>query len=185
MGSLIRKRHALTHRNTFSMNYKSKIQLAYRLVIDSNSTFVWDKYVFEDTFQEYLLQHQQFNSKENPKETFRELLAENEKASKLHYLVGIAAANYVQQLKGNLYRITDALGNNYFPFINYRLDIINTDISDMSKHKIGITFYSPIFTYLGTIDNHYLLSKNTDDTTEFETFMLAMQTHLSVCFLKE
>jgi len=167
------------------MNYKSKIQLAYRLVIDSNSTFVWDKYVFEDTYQEYLLQHQQFNSKENPKNTFRELLAENEKASQLHYLVGIAANNYVQQLKGNFYRITDILGNTYFPFINYRLDIINTDTTDISKHKIGITFYSPFLTYLGMINEHFLLSKNTDESTEFETFIIANQNHLSISYLKE
>ncbi len=167
------------------MNYKSKIQLAYRLVIDSNSTFVWDKYVFEDTYQEYLLQHQQFNSKENPKKTFRELLADNEKAEKLHYLVGIAAANYAQQLKGNLYRVTDILGNNYFPFINYRLDIINTDIEDISKHKIGITFYSPLLTYLGMVGNHYLLSKNTEESNEFETFMMTAQSGLSVCYLKD
>ncbi|MES2240759.1 MAG: hypothetical protein V4497_10940 [Bacteroidota bacterium] len=167
------------------MNYKSKIRLAYRLVIDNSSTFVWDKYVFEDSFQEYLLQHQQFNSKENPKNTFRELLAENEKAAQLHYLVGISANNYVEQLKGNLYRITDALGNNYFPFTSYRFDIINTDCTDITKHKIGITFYSPLLTYLGMVDGHFLLSKNTEDSNEFETFMLATQTHLSVCYLKE
>ena len=167
------------------MNYKSKIRLAYRLVIDNSSTFVWDKYVFEDTYQEYLLQHQQFNSKENPKNTFRELLSENEKAVQLHYLVGISADNYVQQLKGNLYRITDILGNNYFPFTNYRFDIINTDITDISKHKIGITFYSPLLTYLGMIDNHFLLSKNTGESNEFETFMIAAQANLSVCYLKE
>lgn len=167
------------------MNYKSKIRLAYRLVIDNSSTFVWDKYVFEDTYQEYLLQHQQFNSKENPKNTFRELLSENEKAVQLHYLVGISADNYVQQLKGNLYRITDILGNNYFPFTNYRFDIINTDITDISKHKIGITFYSPLLTYLGVIDNHFLLSKNTGESNEFETFMIAAQANLSVCYLKE
>ena len=167
------------------MNYKSKIRLAYRLVIDSSSTFVWDKYVFEDSFQEYLLKHQEFNSKENPKNTFRELLAENEKAVQLHYLVGISANNYVEQLKGNLYRITDVLGNNYFPFTNYRFDIINTDCTDISKHKIGITFYSPLLTYLGMVDNHFLLSKNTDDASEFETFMLATQPHLSICQLKE
>ncbi|GGA69052.1 hypothetical protein GCM10008015_07260 [Flavobacterium palustre] len=166
------------------MNYKSKIRLAYRLVIDNSSTFVWDKYVFEDTYQEYLLQHQQFNSKENPQNTFRELLSENEKAVQLHYLVGISADNYVQQLKGNLYRITDILGNNYFPFTNYRFDIINTDITDISKHKIGITFYSPLLTYLGMIDNHFLLSKNTEESNEFETFMIA-QANLSVCYLKE
>lgn len=167
------------------MNYKFKIQLAYRLVIDKDSAFVWDKYVFEDTFQEYLLQHQQFNSKENPLKTFRELLAENEKATQLHYLTGIAAANYVQQLKGNFYRVTDALGNSYFPFINYRLDIINTDIMDINKHKIGITFYSPLLTYLGMVDNHFLLSKNTDNSNEFETFMIPAQANLSVCYLKE
>jgi hypothetical protein len=167
------------------MNYKSKIRLAYRLVIDNSSTFVWDKYVFEDSFQEYLLQHQQFNSKENPKNTFRELLAEIEKSVQLHYLVGISANNYVEQLKGNLYRITDILGNNYFPFTNYRFDIINTDITDITKHKIGITFYSPLLTYLGMVDNHFLLSKNTDDSDEFETFMLAAQANLSVCYLKE
>lgn len=167
------------------MNYKSKIRLAYRLVIDNSSTFVWDKYVFEDSFQEYLLQHQQFNSKENPKNTFRELLSENEKASQLHYLVGISANNYVEQLKGNLYRITDILGNNYFPFTNYRFDIINTDSTDITKHKIGITFYSPLLTYLGMVDNHFLLSKNTDDSNEFETFMIASQANLAVCYLKE
>lgn len=167
------------------MNYKSKIRLAYRLVIDNSSTFVWDKYVFEDSFQEYLLQHQQFNSKENPKNTFRELLAENEKSAQLHYLVGISANNYVEQLKGNLYRITDILGNNYFPFTNYRFDIINTDITDITKHKIGITFYSPLLTYLGMVDNHFLLSKNSVDSDEFETFMLAAQANLSVCYLKE
>lgn len=167
------------------MNYKSKIRLAYRFEIDQSATLTWDKYVFEDTYQEYLLQHQQFNSKENPKKTFRELLAENEKASQLHYLVGIAANNYVQQLKGNCYRITDALGKNFFPFINYQLDIINTDITDISKHKIGITFYSPLLTYLGMVDNHFLLSKNTDDCNEFETFMIAAQAHLSVCYLKK
>lgn len=167
------------------MNYKSKIQLAYRFVIDKDSTFVWDKYVFEDTYQEYLLQHQQFNSKENPFKTYRELLSENEKAEKLHYLVGIAAANYVQQLKGNLYRVTDILGNNYFPFINYRLDIINTDITDINKHKIGLTFYSPLLTYLGMVDKHFLLSKNTEDSNEYETFMIPTQASLSVCYLKE
>lgn len=167
------------------MNYKSKIRLAYRLVIDNSSNFIWDKYVFEDSFQEYLLQHQQFNSKEKPKNTFRELLSENEKSAQLHYLVGISANNYVEQLKGNLYRITDILGNNYFPFTNYRFDIINTDITDITKHKIGITFYSPLLTYLGMVDNHFLLSKNTDESNEFETFMIAAQSNLSVCYLKE
>lgn len=167
------------------MKHKSKIRLAYRLVIDINSTFIWDKYVFEDTFKEYLMQHQQFNSKENPKNTFRELLTENEKANQLHYLTGIAANSYVEQLKGNFHRITDVLGNNYFPFTDYRLDIINTDITDISKHKIGITFYSPLLIYFGIIEKNYMISKNIEAKNEFETLMFPVQSRLSICFLKK
>ncbi|WP_281227310.1 hypothetical protein [Flavobacterium aquiphilum] len=161
--------------------HNAKIRLAYRIVIDSNSTFLWDKYVWEDTFKEYLMQNQQFNSKENPKNTFRELLTENEKAVQLHYLVGIAANGYVEQLKENFHRVTDVLGNNYFPFVNYQLDIINTDITDQSKHKIGITFFSPILTLIDIIEGNYLVSKNNDENNGFETLMFPIQPRLSIC----
>lgn len=162
----------------------SKIKLAYRVVIDSSSTFLWDKYVFEDTFKEYKMQSQQFNSDENPKNTFRELLAENEKAAQLHFLTGIAASGYVAQLKGNFHRISDVLGNNYFPFINYQLDILNTDITDISKHKIGITFYSPLLTYFGVVEGNYLISKNIEKGNEYETIMFPVQKNLSICYIE-
>jgi hypothetical protein len=165
--------------------YKAKIRLAYRIVIDSSSAFLWDKYVWEDTFKEYLMQNQQFNSKENPKNTFRELLTENEKAVQLHYLVGIAANGYVEQLKGNFHRVTDVLGNNYFPFSNYQLDIINTDSTDISKHKIGITFYSPLLTLIDIIEGSYLISKNTEDLNGLETVMFPVQLHLSICYYEK
>nr|WP_314895738.1 hypothetical protein [uncultured Flavobacterium sp.] len=164
---------------------KTKIRLAYRLVIDNTSTFTWDKYVFEDTFKEYLMQNQQFNTKENPKKTFRELLSENEKAVQLHYLVGIAANSYIEQLKGSFHRVADVLGNNYFPFVNYQLDIINTDITDISKHKIGITFYSPLLTYLGVVEGNYLVSKTIDEVDGFETIMFPVQANLAICYYKE
>ncbi|KAF2515475.1 hypothetical protein EYY60_02030 [Flavobacterium zhairuonense] len=161
-----------------------KIKLAYRIVIDSSSNFLWDKYVFEDTFKEYQMQSQQFNSDANPKNTFRELLAENEKAEKLHFLVGIAASGYVEQLKGKFHRVADTLGNNYFPFINYQLDIINTDRTDVSKHKIGITFYSPLLSYFGIVEGNYLISMNSDDRNEYETIMFPVQKNLSICYIK-
>lgn len=163
----------------------SKIRLAYRVIIDSSSTIIWDKYVFEDTFKEYKMQSQQFNSAENPKNTFRELLSENEKASQLHFLVGIAADGYIQQLKGNFYRISDVLGNQYFPFVNYQLDIINTDVTDLSKHKIGITFYSPLLSYFGIIEGNYVVSKKTENTNEYETIMFPVQEHLSICYIQK
>lgn len=162
----------------------TKIKLAYRIVIDSSSTLLWDKYVFEDTFKEYQMQSQQFNSESNPKNTFRELLSENEKANQLHFLTGIAASGYVEQLKGNFHRVTDVLGNNYFSFINYQLDIINSDITDASKHRIGITFYSPLLNYFGIFEGNYLISKNTENTNEYETIMFPVQKNLSICYIQ-
>lgn len=163
----------------------TKIKLAYRIIIDSSSTFLWDKYVFEDTYKEYQMQSQQFNSDANPKNTFRELLAENEKAEQLHFLTGIAASGYVDQLKGNFHRVSDVLGNHYFPFINYQLDILNTDSTDASKHRIGITFYSPLLSYFGIIEGNYLVSKNTENANEYETIMFPVQKHLSICYIKK
>lgn len=163
----------------------AKIRLAYRVIIDSSSTLIWDKYVFEDTYKEYQMQSQQFNSVTDPKNTFRELLSENEKAEQLHFLVGIAADGYVAQLKGNFHRVSDVLGNNYFPFINYKLDILNSDIKDQSKHKIGITFYSPLLTYIGIIEGNYVVSKNTANTNEYETIMFPVQRQLSICYIQK
>ena len=163
----------------------AEIRLAYRIIIDSSSTIIWDKYVFEDTFKEYKMQSQQFNSVENPKNTFRELLSENERAAQLHFLVGIAADGYVQQLKGNFHRVSDVLGNKYFPFINYQLDIINTDVTDTSKHKIGITFYSPLLSYFGIIEGNYLISRNIEDTNQYETMMFPVQPHLAICCIHQ
>lgn len=162
-----------------------KIRLAYRMVIDSTATGAWERYVFEDTYKEYLMQQQLYNRKENPAATFRELLAENPNAEKLHYLTGLAANGYIQQLKGHFYKVSDVLGNNFFPFEGYRLDVVNTDITDITKHKIGITFFSPLLTYLGTVNNCYLVSANTTVTEGYDTLMFPVQPQLAICYYQE
>lgn len=159
-----------------------KIRLAYRTIIDNSSASAWDRYIFEDTYREYLMQQQLFNSKENPVNTFRELLSVNPKAEQLHFLTGMAAQSYVAQLNGNFYRVHDVLGNTFFPFENYKLDIINTDNTDIGKHKIGITLFSPLFTYLGIVNNCYLVSKETDGKPGYETIMFPVQQQLSICY---
>lgn len=158
--------------------------MAYRIVIDHSSSLLWDRYVFEDTYREYLMQQQLYNSKENQKRTFRELLAENDKAEKLHYLVGIAANSYVRQLKGQLHRVPDVLGSQFFPFTNYQLDIVNTDIMDVTKHKIGITFYSPLLRLVDTVNNSYLVSKDTENESGIETLTFAFQPNLAICYVE-
>lgn len=159
-----------------------KIRFAYRVLIDSSSASAWDRYIFEDTYREYLMQQQLFNSKDSPVNTFRELLSVNPKAAQLHFLTGMAAESYVAQLKGNFYRVADVLGTTFFPFINYRLDIVNTDITDSTKHKVGITLFSPLFTYLGIVNNCYLVSVDTNEETGYETVMFPVQQQLSICY---
>lgn len=161
---------------------KAKIRLALRVIIGQSSVANWEKYIFEDTHKEYLMQQQRFNSKEEPVNTFRELLAVNPGADQLHFLTGIAADSYIAQFNKSFYRYTDVLGSAFFPFTGYKFDIINTDITDVSKHKVGITFYSPLFTFLGVINNAYLVSLNTDDATGYETLMFPLQSQLSICY---
>ncbi len=159
----------------------AKIRLALRVVIGQSSASVWEKYVFEDTYREYIMQQQRFNDKEKPVNTYRELLSVNENAKQLDFLTGMAIESYVTQLKGNYYNVTDVLGNTFFSFEGYKLDIINTDITDMSRHKVGVTFFSPELTYLGIINNCYLVSKDADDTEVYNTVMYPVQANLAIC----
>ncbi|TRW24608.1 hypothetical protein FMM05_08835 [Flavobacterium zepuense] len=162
-----------------------KIRLAYRVIIDNTATAAWDRYIFEDTYKEYLMQQQLFNNKENPRATFRELLSENPKAEQLHFLTGRAADSYVSQLKGNFYRLPDVLGTTFFPFTGYRLDIVNTDITDSSRHKVGITLFSPLLTYLGIVNNCYLVSVQTNEQSGYETVMFPIQPQLAICYYND
>lgn len=162
-----------------------KIRLALRVVVGESSASLWEKYIFEDTYKEYVMQQQRFNDKENPVNTFRELLVVNPAADQLHFLTGIAAENYIAQFKNRFYRYTDILGSTFFPFTGYRLDIINTDVTDISKHKIGITFFSPLFTFLGMMNNAYLVSENTEENKGYETVMFPVQPQFSVCYYEE
>ncbi len=164
--------------------YQARIRLAFRIVIDHTAISLWDRYVFEDTFREYDAQQRLFNTTENPKHTFAELLSENPKAQQLHYLVGIAADGYIRQLKGKLNRVPDLLGKHALPFTNFELDIIGCDVREISKYKIGITFYSPLLTLVDTIDNAYLVSENTEAENGFETMMFPFQPGLAVCYFE-
>lgn len=164
---------------------RAKIRFAYRIIIDHNSQSTWDKYVFEDTYNEYLMQHQKFNKTIPQATNFRSLLHTNPNAEQLHFLVELVISDYVNQLKGALYHVSDVLGNNYFPIDGYKLDIINTDIQDISKHKIGVTFYSKELILIDIINNCYLVSTEIDKINSFDTLMFPLQSKLSICYYEK
>lgn len=161
---------------------KAKIKLAFRIVIDRNSEMIWDKYIFEDTYFEYKIQHQVFDDKENPVKNYWELLAKNSHAERIPFLLSSAVVNYVSQLKGEIKSLPDALGNTFFPIESFKLDLISSNIEHASKHKIGLTFYTPELVLLDIIDHKYLLSKDIESENAFETFMFAFHPQVSVCY---
>lgn len=161
---------------------KAKIKLAFRIVIDRNSEMIWDKYIFEDTYFEYKIQHQVFDDKENPVKNYWELLAKNPHAERISFLLSSAVVNYVSQLNGEIKSLPDVLGNTFFPIENFKLDLISSNLDDFSKHKIGITFYTPELALIDIIDNKYLLSKNIDNEKGFETFMFAFHPQVAIAY---
>lgn len=160
---------------------KAKIRLAFRITIDQNSAHLWDRYVFEDTFQEYKIQHQVYNDKNNPVNHYWELLAQNENASKIPFLLSAAAENYIKQLNDEIKSLPDVLGNKFFKFEYYKLDIVNAHLTDASKFKIGITFYSYKNLLIDIIDQKFLLSENLNKEEVLSTYMLAFHPQISIC----
>ena|SRR5581483_11798053 len=136
---------------------KAIIRLCYRKIIDIQASKPWDKYVFEDTYTEFLLQSQLYNQ-EKKYTAFSDLLHHVPAAEKLHFLVSAAAIGYLQQLHGKVPDLVNNLGRLFLPFKNFRFEIINSDIKDKSKHQVAINFFTDELVWHDTIGNQLLLS---------------------------
>lgn len=164
---------------------KGIIRLAYRKIIDAEAQNVWEKYVFDATYQEFLIQAQNYNQ-EKKYSTFAEMLHHVPNADKLHFLVSASAINYLKQLNGKVPDILNNLGKLFLPFTKYKFEIIDSDISDRSKHRVVIEFISEPLTWIDTIDN--LLLVNINDTKGEDgqlTDMVTLRPYLSIYSLKQ
>jgi len=165
---------------------KKIIRLCYRKIIDAASEQVWDKYVFESSYTEFLMQAQLYNQ-EKKFTSYSELLLHVPNAEKLPFLVSAAIVGYVQQLGDKIPDITDTLGRQFLSFKNYRFEIIQSDIKKKPLHRVAINFFSEPLVWHETIGNNLLLSpsgeKETADGTL--TYILPLQPFLSIYSIKE
>ena len=161
---------------------KAKIKLAFRIVIDQKSALPWDKFVFEASYFEYRVQHQMFDNNEESVKNYWELIIKNPNSKKIPFLIDAAIFGYVAQLNGEIKSIADTLGNTFFPIENFRSDLVSSNVEDSSKHKLGITFYTPELLLIDIIDNKYLLSKTLDSENGFETFMMPFHPQVSIAY---
>lgn len=167
------------------MASKGIIRLCYRKVIDASSKKTWDKYVFESTCKEFIMQAQFYNQ-EKKYNTFGEIIMNVPTAEKLHFLVSAAVTGYIQQLKGIIPDILNNLGKHFLSFKDWKFEIINSDIKNKAAHKVAINFFSEPLTWYDTIDNYLLLSHLNGEKTDdgLLTHLLQLQPFLSIHSLK-
>ena len=165
---------------------KKIIRFCYRKIIDVNAQKAWDKYVFDSSYTELLMQFQLYNT-EKKYTMFRDLTGNVPAAGTLHFLVSASITGYIQQLDGYIPDIANNLGKSFLRFTGYRFEIIDSDIKNKSKHVIAVNFFSEEIVWHDTIDNLLLVSLLSDETTAADqlTHLIQLQPFFSIYSFKE
>lgn len=163
------------------------IRLCYRKIIDATAQRQWDKYVWEDTHRELVMQSQIYNADKKYR-LYSELIKGVKEAENLPFLVSTALVGYLKQLNGMIPDITNVLSKTCLPFKNYKFEIIESDLVNNSLHKVAVEFISEPLTWHDTINNSLLISvdENRDANDDaMLTDMITMQPFLSIFSVKK
>lgn len=133
------------------------IRLCYRKIIDTSSQELWDKYVYDSSYKEFLLQSQFYNQ-EKKYTRFSDLLLYVKGAEKLHFLVSAAVTGYLQQLGNKIPDIRNNQAKLFLTFTDYQFEIIQSDIKNKSHHRVSISFYSESLIWHASPGNFLLVS---------------------------
>jgi hypothetical protein len=163
---------------------RALIKLAYKQVIDSSSTGDFEKNVFNASYQEFLLKSQAYNPGGKLK-TFSELKLSDGRANSLHYKLSFAVGHFINTLNNKIPVLTDNAGNSLL-FDVPRFELIASDITDKTAHKVAIHYCTSILTLLDIVGEYMILAiGDSADSETIESFTLKMQPDLSVIFYKE
>jgi len=163
---------------------KALIKLAYRQVIDINSESDFEKNVFHASYQEFLLKSQAYNPEQKFK-TFAALKQHDGRANSLHYKLGFAVGNFIGTLNNTIPLLCDNAGRG-LKFEVPRFELIASDITNKTDHKIAINYCTGIFTLLNIAGEYLVLAAgDATDQQTVETFTLKMQPELSIVFYKD
>lgn len=161
------------------MEYK-KIQFTYCQHINSNVTTAWEKHIFEETYNEFLIQSAVFQPEDVKLDSFKELLKHNNSAFQLNSLLTTRIVPSVELLQKNIFSVPDNLNTNYLQFVYFNVSIIQSSITDKKKHYITINYVSKPYYLIDCINNYYLITTEIADKSIIETQMLSCQKNLSI-----
>lgn len=160
----------------------ARIRLAFRQVIDAHTVHTdFEKAVFTDSYHEFRVQIQSYNA-DNQFTTWQQVRAAVPQSDPtLPIRVGFAIGLYVGELNGQIPGLTDALGQPV-AFTEHQFTLLDSDITDRTKHRIALTYLTDTLTWLGTVGSHLLLADGNGQTAPdtLDTFMIVMKENLSI-----
>ncbi|PSL24534.1 hypothetical protein [Chitinophaga ginsengisoli] len=161
---------------------KALVKLSFRQIIDMHARTSFEKDVFQESYNEFLLQVQAYN-REQQFTTWEQVRAANPKAGSLNYKVGFSIGLFVKGLQQQIPGLSDNLGNPV-AFEAHRFEIMSADITNKAAHKVSIVYTTGTLTLFGALGEYMLLAAgdqlNNPDQQEVQTFMLKLQPLLSV-----
>jgi len=167
---------------------KAFIKLAYRQIIDANSTGNFEKKVFHDSYAEFLLKSQSYNPG-NKFSRFSEIVAADGRANSLHYKCSFAVLHHIEALRNKIPQLLDTAGRMNIPFEVPEFKLVESAINDKSLHKVAVIYITGVFTLLYSF-GEYLLLATADQSRSInnpgvETFIIKMQEGLSIVNYRE
>lgn len=153
-----------------------KIQFTYTQLITHEYNTVFEKNIFDDSYQEWLMQSQAYNDG-GKLQSFEELIHFNPKANSLHYKVGFSVGLYIQALKSIIPSLKDNGGNPSLTFTTCEFKIIQSSIKDKKQHVVALQYTSHEYQLLESFGEYLLLRQLTSGETapENATILLKIQ----------
>jgi hypothetical protein len=161
---------------------KALVTLSFRHTIDINARTPFEQEVFHESYNEFLMQIQAYN-REQQFTTWEQVRAANPKSASLHYKVGFSIGLFVKGLQQQIPGLADTLGKSV-PFAGHQFEIIASDITSKSAHRVAIIYTTDTLTLLGAVGEYMLLASGDQLTNvqiqQVQTFMLKLQPSLSI-----
>ena len=160
---------------------RALIQLAYRQVITEPCKSPFEQNVLLVSYNEFLLKSQAYNI-ERKFNTFREMVNQDGRANSLHYKLSFPVLPFMEQLQKKIPLLKDNAGKNIV-FDTWQFELVDSDITNRSRHTIAINYYTDIITVIETLGKYMLLAAGdrSDNLTDIpDCFVLKMQEGLSI-----
>ncbi len=135
---------------------KAIIQLTYRQVIDHASDGFLDKMIFQLSYDEFKLKSQVYNP-EQKFNSFSQMKATDGRANSLHYKSGFAVSGYLEALNNAIPGLMNEAGQQIL-FDSYRFEVIESDITDITRHKVAVHYITGSITLLAIFGDRLLLA---------------------------